>query len=116
MDISFTIVQGLEPSWTSLLLLPLSILTLLLSMMLADRWLGGVAFGSVDWLLPRAALLCGVVTAINYVSWGIVLSAVIWYVGLIWLFDLTAREATVLTQINWPIMLLWRVLIAILQA
>lgn len=116
MDVSFTIVQGLAPSWTSLVLFPLSIVTLLFSMVIADRWLGGIAFGTVDRILPRAAVLCVVVTAINCVSWGIVLSAAIWYVGLIWLFDLTAREAAVLTQINWPILLLWRLLIAILQA
>ncbi|MCS6977883.1 MAG: hypothetical protein NZM31_12875 [Gemmatales bacterium] len=111
---SSTILQGLEPSWTSLLLFPLSILTLLFSMVIADRWVGGIDFGPILWILPRAVALCALVTAVNFLSWGVILSAPVWYFGLMGLFHLSFREAAVLTNINWPVMVVWKVLLAIL--
>ena len=113
MDIVERTLAGMHPSWLSLLLYPLSICTLLFSMVVASRCGSGIAFGAAGPALAKAALLSGLVTLVNFFTCGIVLAGLVWFLGLIWLFDLRPREARLLMQINWFVTILFKVLVAI---
>jgi len=115
MDIADRLLQGLQPSLASLLLLlPLSLLTLLFSMIVASRVAGGIDFSPVHSVAARAGILILAVTALNYLSWGLLLAGPVWFFGLMGLFQLSVRETRILTQISWPLMVVWKVLVLLL--
>ncbi len=97
--------------WAAILFFGLSLLTLLFSMIVASRWAGGIEFGHIGQILPRAGLLLLLVTAVNFLTCGVLLAGPIWLFGLMYLFQLDFREARILTRINWGMNLVWRLLL-----
>jgi hypothetical protein len=115
MEFAESLLKGMPPTPLSVaILVPLAVLTLLFSMILASWWVGGIDFGPVHHVAAKAAVLIVIVTAINFLSWGILLAGPVWFFGLMGLFRLSIRETRVLTEINWPLMVVWRVLVGIL--
>src|SRR4051812_4727747 len=82
--------------WPACLFFGLTVLTLLFSMILASRLAGGIDFGHISHIAPRAALLLLVVNAINLVDCGVLLAGPVWFFGLMLLFRLDFRETRML--------------------
>ncbi len=89
----------------------LSTLTLVFSMIVASRLAGGIDFGSAPRVAARAGGLVLAVTLINLVDCGIFLAGPVWYFGLMGLFHLDFRETRILTQVNWGMNLVWKLLL-----
>jgi hypothetical protein len=108
-------VQGLprEP-WLMGAWFLLGLLTLVFSMIIASRLLGGVGFGSFSGVLAKGGGLLGLVTALGFVNWGILVAGPVWFLGLLFLFRLDPRQARALAAINWLMMAVWKVLLLIL--
>jgi hypothetical protein len=92
----------------------LGLLTLLFSMIVASRLAGGIDFGTLGYILPRAALLLALVTAINLFTCGVLLAGPVWFFGLMLLFDMDLRQTRTLTKINWGMNLVWKLLLTVL--
>jgi hypothetical protein len=100
---------------TFILFIPLGVLTLLFSMILASRFAGGIDFGPAHIVGLKGAGLLAVVAALNLLDWGILLSGPVWLFGLMGLYRLEYREARLLTTINWGMNLVWKVLLVALR-
>src|SRR5213078_2434327 len=88
-------------------------LPLTISMIVASRLAGGIDFGPAAVVVPKGAALLAVVTAINYLECGLVLAGPVWLFGLMGLFRLEYRQARILTQVNWGVNLVWKILLTI---
>jgi hypothetical protein len=93
------------------LMFALSTLTLLFSMIVASRLAGGIDFGSATTVTGKGAALLAVVTALNFVSFGLFLAGPVWFFGLMFLFRLDFRQTRILTRINWGMNIVWKLLI-----
>src|SRR5262245_46557561 len=91
----------------------LGTLTLLFSMIVASRLAGGIDFGHAHVIIAKGAGLLALVTAVNFVDCGIFLAGPIWFFGLMYLFGLDYRQTRVLTEVNWGLSLLWKVLLIV---
>ncbi len=112
MKLSDVLLNGIP--WNPFLaiaLFLLGILTLLFSMIVASRLAGGIDFGSVTSILPKAAGILAAITLVNFFTCGILIAGPIWFLGLMFLFDLEYREARILAKVNWAMNLLWKILI-----
>jgi hypothetical protein len=116
MDLTQRFLGGLPPApLTVLLLFGLATLTLLFSMIVASRLAGGIDFGAPSSVIPRGAGLLAVVTAINFLDCGVLLAGPVWFFGLMFLFHLDHRQTRTLTQINWGMNLVWKLLLLALR-
>jgi hypothetical protein len=116
MDLADKLIHGLDFSFLNILILfPLGVLTLLFSMIVTSWLVGGIDFGPVHHVASKGALLIAAVTAVNFLSWGILLAGPIWFFGLMGLFRLSIRETRLLTQINWPLMVVWKLMVVVLR-
>lgn len=93
------------------LLFFLSALTLIFSMIVASRLAGGIDFGPITIVAPKAALLLALVTAVNLLDCGIFLAGPVWFFGLMGLFGLDLQQTRTLTKVNWGMNLVWKVLL-----
>lgn len=100
--------------WFVIAWLLLSTLTLVFSMIVASRLHGGIDFGSPTQVIPRGAALIIAVTALNFVDCGVFLAGPVWFFGLMWLFQLDWASTRRLTQVNWGMNLLWKILLTLL--
>ncbi len=112
-DVSTHLLRGAPFNLLSFfLLLGLGTLTLVFSMIVASRLAGGIDFGPASIVIPKGAALLAVVSAINYVDCGLLLAGPVWLFGLMYLYDLGYRQARILTQVNWGMNMVWKLLIA----
>ncbi|SRR5579875_3512732 len=81
--------------------LGISVVILIISMFITSAFGGGVEFGQVHIVLAKAIPLLIVVNLLQLVSFGIVLSIPIWWIGLMVLFRLDFWEVRTLVAINW---------------
>jgi hypothetical protein len=115
-DLVDKLLGGLSFDLLSLaVMLPLGVLTLIFSMIVTSWLVGGIDFGPVHHVAAKGALLIIAVTAVSFLSWGILLAGPIWFFGLMGLFRLSVRETRLLTQINWPLMVVWKLLVVVLR-
>lgn len=83
------------------ILLAISVVILIISMFITSALGGGVDFGQVHVVLAKAIPLLIVVSLLELVPFGIVLSIPIWWIGLMVLFRLDFWEVRTLVFINW---------------
>jgi hypothetical protein len=83
------------------ILLAISVVILIISMFITSAIGGGVDFGQVHIVLAKAIPLLIVVSLLQLVPFGIVLSFPIWWIGLMVLFRLDFWEVRMLVAINW---------------
>jgi hypothetical protein len=100
--------------WTAGPLFLLSLLTLVFSMIVASRLAGGIDFGTVTYVVPRAAGLLAAVTAVNFFDCGILMAGPVWFFGLMFLFGLDYPQTRLLMKINWGVNLVWKLLLTLL--
>jgi hypothetical protein len=85
-----------------LIMLPVSVVILIVSMFISSAVAGGIEFGEVHVVVPKALALLVVVNLVSIIPYaGFWLSIPIWIVGLMMLFQLDIWEARVLFLINW---------------
>jgi hypothetical protein len=107
------------------ILVPASLLILILSMFISSAIAGGIDFGEVHIVIPKALLLLLIVDTVaafpveSRVA-SLLLSAatlVIWLVGLMYFFNLDFSEARILVGVNWVLNFLvhWLIFMAILS-
>lgn len=114
MNLTHRFLSGLAPDlWTGLLLFGLGTLTLVFSMIVASRLAGGIDFGPAGTVLLKGAGLLGIVTALQFFDFGILVTGLAWFFGLMLLFRLDFRETALLTRINWGMNLVWKLLIVV---
>ena len=89
----------------------LTVLTLIISMIIASQLSGGMDFGPIQHVAPKAAGLLLAVNVVNFLTCGILLAGLVWLFGLMILFQLEYREARMLARINWGMNLLWKLLL-----
>jgi hypothetical protein len=97
------------------LMFALSTLTLLFSMIVASRLAGGIDFGAATTVTAKGAALLAVVTALNFVGFGLFLAGPVWFFGLMFLYHLDFRQTRILTRINWGMNVLWKLLLLIVM-
>jgi hypothetical protein len=83
------------------ILLAISVVILIISMFITSALGGGVEFGQVHIVLAKAIPLLIVVSLLQLVPFGIVISIPVWWVGLMLLFHLDFWEVRTLVAINW---------------
>ncbi|MGF1583328.1 MAG: hypothetical protein ACFCD0_28750 [Gemmataceae bacterium] len=109
------LIEGIPPAWYMMIpLYFLGLLTLLFSMIVASRLAGGIDFGTIGFVLPRAAGLLAAVTIMNFFTCGALLTAPVWYFGLMFLFDMDRRQTRTLSKVNWATNLVWKALLTIM--
>jgi len=85
------------------ILLPVSLVILFISMLIASQFAGGIDFGYMHTAIPKALLLLFVVSLISVVLpiWvGFILAFPVWFFGLMILFRLDVWEAMFVSFIN----------------
>jgi hypothetical protein len=97
--------------WPACLFFSQTVLTLLFSMIVTSQMAGGIDFGHISYIAPRALVLLLLVNAINLVDCGVLLAGPVWFLGLMFLFQLDFRETRMLTRINWGMNLVWKLLL-----
>ncbi len=114
-NISSQLLGGLKSPLMLVLMFSLSTLTLLFSMIVASRLAGGIDFGSLSHALAKGAGLLAVVTAVNFLDCGILLAGPIWFLGLMFLFELDYRQTRTLMNVNWGMNVVWKLLLLALM-
>jgi DNA-directed RNA polymerase subunit M/transcription elongation factor TFIIS len=101
-----------------LIMLPISTVILILSMIISSALAGGIEFGEVHIVIPKALILLLVVNLISLLPLGGYLALPFWVFGLMALFKLDFWEARFLFLINWGLNLAVRIFLvaAILSA
>lgn len=89
----------------------LGTLTLVFSMIAASRLAGSIDFGPAHIVIPKGAALLAVATAVNFIDCGIFLAGPIWFFGLMLLFGLDYKQTRILTEVNWGMNFLWKLLL-----
>lgn len=84
-----------------LILLPISTVILILSMVLSSALAGGIEFGEIHIVIPKALVLLLIVNLISLLPLGGILALPVWVFGLMLLFKLDFWEARILIVINW---------------
>lgn len=103
-ELASNLIRGLPwQPWLLLLWLPVQVGTLLASMVIADRVAGGIDFGSLSAAVAKGGALILATTALAFIDGGIVLSAPVWFFGLMAAFRLSVSETRLLAAINWGI-------------
>jgi hypothetical protein len=82
------------------IMLAISVVILIISMFITSALEGGVDFGQVHIVLAKAIPLLIVVSLLQLVSFGIVISIPVWWLGLMLLFRLDFWEVRTLVAIN----------------
>ncbi len=109
------LIEGIPPKWYLMIpLYLLGLLTLIFSMIVASRLAGGIDFGTIGYVLPRAGGLLAVVTVMNFFMCGALLSGPVWYFGLMFLFDMDRRQTRTLSKVNWAMNLVWKGLLTMM--
>jgi hypothetical protein len=116
-------VSGAKPKVVAygvvlLIMLPISTVILILSMIISSAIAGGIEFGEVHIVIPKALILLLVVNLISLLPLGVYLALPFWVFGLMALFKLDFWEARFLFVINWGLNLAVRLFLvaAILSA
>jgi hypothetical protein len=84
-----------------LIMLPISAVILIVSMVASSAIAGGIEFGEVHVVVPKAIALLVVVNLVSVLPFGFFLALPIWIVGLMALFKLDFWEARILFAVNW---------------
>jgi hypothetical protein len=92
-----------------LIMLPISTVILILSMIISSAIAGGIEFGEVHIVIPKALILLLVVNLISLLPLGGYLALPFWVFGLMALFKLDFWEARFLFVINWGLNLAVRI-------
>jgi len=92
-----------------LIMLPISTVILILSMVISSALAGGIEFGEIHIVIPKALVLLLVVNLIGLLPLGGYLALPFWLFGLMFLFDLDFWETRFLLGINWILNLLVRI-------
>jgi hypothetical protein len=97
------------------IMLPFSAAILIVSMILSSHFAGGIDFGEVHTTIPKALALLLIVDLIGmipYVGW--FLALLVWWSGLMYLFNLDFWECWFLVAINWILnWIVWAFLLAL---
>lgn len=101
-----------------IIMLPISTVILIVSMILSSAIAGGIEFGEVHIVIPKALILLLVVNLISLIPFGGYIALLFWLFGLMMLFKLDLWEARFLVAINWALNLGVRIFIiaAVLSA
>jgi hypothetical protein len=91
-----------------LIMLPVSTVILIASMILSSHLAGGIEFGEVHVVIPKALALLLVVNLVGLLPMGGYLALPFWLFGLMYLFSLDLWEARFLITINWGLNLVVR--------
>jgi hypothetical protein len=81
--------------------IPVSAIILVVSMIISSGLGGGIEFGEVHVVIPKALGLLFVVNLIGLLPFGIFLAFPVWAIGLMVLFKLDLWETRVLITVNW---------------
>lgn len=100
-------------------MLPVSTVILIVSMIISSQLAGGIDFGEVQVVIPKAIGLLLFVNVIGLIPYGGWVTFPIWLFGLMFLFHLDLWESRLLIAINWILnfwagILVWMIVIAIL--
>jgi hypothetical protein len=87
-------------------LLPISTVILIFSMIISSHLSGGIDFGEIHIVIPKAVALLLLVNLVSLVPFGVILVFPIWLFGLMYLFGLDLWETRFLVAINWLLNLL----------
>jgi hypothetical protein len=91
-------------------MLPCSTVILIISMIISSHLSGGIDFGEVHVVIPKALALLFVTTLISMIPYaGLVLTFPVWLLGLMYLFRLDFWEGFFLVSINWLLNLIAKV-------
>lgn len=92
-----------------LIMLPISTVILILSMFLSSALAGGIEFGEVHIVVPKALVLLLVINLISLLPLGGYIALPFWLFGLMFLFKLDLWETRFLFGINWALNLVVRI-------
>lgn len=100
-------------------MLPVSTVILIISMIISSQLAGGIDFGDVREVIPKAVGLLLLVNVIGLIPYGGWVTFPIWLFGLMFLFHLDLWESRLLITINWLLnfwagILVWMIVVAIL--
>ncbi len=93
------------------IMLPVSTVVLILSMIISSYISGGIEFGEIHIVIPKALALLLVVNVICLLPFGWLLALPVWVLGFMYLFGLDPWEARVLLIINCGMNIAVRVLV-----
>jgi hypothetical protein len=93
------------------IMVPISTVILIVSMILSSLLAGGIDFGEVHIVIPKAIFLLLVINLVMLVPFGAFLVFPIWLVGLLMLFSLDLWECRFLIAINWILNLIVKALL-----
>jgi hypothetical protein len=114
MELTERFLGGLPWNWLTLLFLfALQTLTLLFSMIVASRLVGGIDFGAASTVTVKSAGLLAVIAILNFIPLGILLAGPVWFLGLMFLFSLDYKQTRKLSKVNWGMNALCKLLLVL---